>query len=49
MITTLTDIDAPTPTPTVTFSFKGTTYEVDLSKKNVNKMVKALRPSQRRP
>jgi hypothetical protein len=44
-ITTLTDdIDGGTADETVTFNFKGTTYEIDLSKKNVDKMVKALQP-----
>ena len=28
----------------MTFSFKGTSYEIDMSKKNVDKMVKALKP-----
>jgi hypothetical protein len=44
-ITTLTDdIDGGDADETVTFSFKGTSYEIDLSKKNVDKMVKALKP-----
>ena len=44
-ITTLTDdIDGSDADETVTFSFKGTQYEIDLSKKNVDKMVKALQP-----
>ena len=44
-ITTLTDdIDGSEADETVTFSFKGTQYEIDLSKKNVDKMVKALQP-----
>ena len=44
-ITTLTDdIDGNDADETVTFSFKGTQYEIDLSKKNVDKMVKALQP-----
>jgi hypothetical protein len=44
-ITTLTDdIDGGNADETVTFSFKGATYEIDLSKKNVDKMVKALNP-----
>ena len=44
-ITTLTDdIDGGDADETVTFSFKGTQYEIDLSKKNVDKMVKALQP-----
>jgi hypothetical protein len=44
-ITTLTDdIDGGDADETVSFSFKGTSYEIDLSKKNVDKMVKALKP-----
>ena len=44
-ITTLTDdIDGDDAVETVAFSFKGTQYEIDLSKKNVDKMVKALQP-----
>ena len=44
-ITTLTDdIDGGDADETVTFSFKGTQYEIDLSKKNVDKMVIALQP-----
>jgi len=44
-ITTLTDdIDGSDADETVTFTFKGTTYEIDLSKKNLDKMVKALQP-----
>jgi hypothetical protein len=44
-ITTLTDdIDGGDADETVTFSFKGTSYKIDLSKKNVDKMVKALKP-----
>ena len=44
-ITTLTDdIDGGDADETVTFSFKGTQYEIDLAKKNVDKMVKALQP-----
>jgi nucleoid-associated protein Lsr2 len=44
-ITTLTDdIDGGNADETVTFSFKGTQYEIDLSKKNLDKMVKALQP-----
>ena len=44
-ITTLTDdIDGGDADETVTFAFKGTSYEIDLSKKNVDKMVKALQP-----
>jgi hypothetical protein len=44
-ITTLTDdLDGGDADETVTFSFTGTSYEIDVSKKNVNKMVKALKP-----
>ncbi len=44
-ITTLIDdIDGGDADETVTFSFKGSQYEVDLSEKNVDKMVKALQP-----
>src|SRR6476646_6237532 len=44
-ITTLTDdIDGGDADETVTFSFKGTQYEIDLSKENVDKMVIALQP-----
>jgi hypothetical protein len=44
-ITRLTDvIDGGDADETVTFSFKGTQYEIDLSKKNVDEMVKALQP-----
>ena len=46
-ITTLTDdIDGSDADETVTFTFtfKGTTYEIDLSKKSLDKMVKALQP-----
>jgi hypothetical protein len=44
-ITTITDdIDDADADETVTFSFKGTQDEIDLSKKNVDKMVKALQP-----
>jgi hypothetical protein len=44
-ITNLTDdIDGSDADETVTFTFKGTTYEIDLSKKNLDKMVKALQP-----
>ena len=44
-ITILTDdIDGSDADETVTFAFKGTTYEIDLSKKNLDKMVKALQP-----
>lgn len=44
-ITTLTDdIDGGDAVQTVTFSFNGTQYEIDLSEKNVDKMVKALQP-----
>jgi hypothetical protein len=44
-ITTLTDdIDGSGADETVTFSFKGTEYQIDLSKKNLDKMVKALEP-----
>ena len=44
-ITTLTDdIDGGDADETVTFAFKGTQYEIDLSKKNLDKMVKALQP-----
>ena len=44
-ITTLTDdIDGGDADETVTFAFNGTQYEIDLSKKNVDKMVKALQP-----
>ena len=38
------DIDGSDADETVTFTFKGTTYEIDLSKKNLDKMVKALQP-----
>jgi hypothetical protein len=44
-ITTLTDdIDGSDADETLTFAFKGSQYEIDLSKKNVDKMVKALEP-----
>jgi len=44
-ITILTDdIYGSDADETVTFAFKGTTYEIDLSKKNLDKMVKALQP-----
>ena len=44
-ITTLTDdIDGGDADETVTFTFNGTQYEIDLSKKNLDKMVKALQP-----
>jgi len=44
-ITTLTDdIGGSDADETVTFAFKGSQYEIDLSKKNVDKMVKALQP-----
>ncbi len=44
-ITTLTDdIDGGDAVHTVTFSVNGAHYEIDLSKKNVDKMVKALQP-----
>ena len=44
-ITTLTDdIDGGDADETVIFSFKGTQYDIDLSKKNVDKMVKAPQP-----
>jgi hypothetical protein len=49
-ITTLTDdIDGGDADETVTFSFKGTQYEIDLSKKNVDKTVKALQPDTSAP
>ncbi len=38
------DIDGGDADQTVTFGFQGTTYEIDLSKKNVEKFVKALEP-----
>jgi hypothetical protein len=42
-ITTLTDdIDGSDADETVTFTFEGTQYEIDLSKKNLDKLVKAL-------
>ena len=44
-ITMLTDdIDGGDAVDTVTFAFKGSQYEIDLSQKNVDKMVKALQP-----
>ncbi len=44
-ITTLTDdIDGSDADETVTFAFKGSQYEIDLSKQNLDKMVKALQP-----
>jgi hypothetical protein len=44
-ITTLTDdIDGSDADETITFAFKGMTYEIDRSKKNLDKMVKALQP-----
>ena len=44
-ITTLTDdIDGSEAAETVVFVFKGTQYEIDLSQKNLDKMVKALKP-----
>jgi Lsr2 len=46
-ITTITDdIDGGDADETVTFAFafNGTQYEIDLSKKNLDKMVKALQP-----
>ena len=44
-ITILTDdIDGSDADETVTFTFQGTPYEIDLSKKNLDKMVKALQP-----
>ena len=44
-ITTLTDdIDGSDADETVTFAFNGTTYEIDLAKKNLDKMVKAFQP-----
>ena len=44
-VTTITDdIDGSTDAQTVTFGLDGSTYEIDLSKKNVDKMVKALKP-----
>jgi hypothetical protein len=44
-ITTLTDdIDGSDADEAVTFAFKGTEYQIDLSKKNLDKMVKALEP-----
>jgi len=44
-ITMLTDdIDGGDAVETVTFAFKGGQYEIDLSQKNVDKMVKALQP-----
>jgi hypothetical protein len=44
-ITTLTDdIDGGEAAETVTLAFKGAEYEIDVSKKNLDKMVKALQP-----
>lgn len=44
-ITTLTDdIDGGDADQTVTFAFNDSQYEIDLSKKNLDKMVKALQP-----
>jgi hypothetical protein len=44
-VTTLTDdIDGGEAAETVTFAFKGTQYEIDLSKKNLDRMIKALQP-----
>ncbi len=44
-IMTLTDdLDGSDADETVTFAFKGSQYEIDLSNKNVDKMVKALQP-----
>ena len=38
------DIDGTTADQTVTFAFQGYTYESDLSKKNLEKLVKAMEP-----
>ena len=38
------DLDGGTATGTVTFGFDGTSYEIDLSKKNKTAMEKALKP-----
>ena len=38
------DIDGTTADQTVTFTFQGSTYEIDLSKKNLDKLVKAMEP-----
>jgi hypothetical protein len=38
------DIDASNADETVTFALQGTTYEIDLSKKNFEKLVKAMEP-----
>ena len=45
-ITTLTDdIDGSDADETITFAFKGMTYEIDLSKKNLDRMVKPSSPT----
>lgn len=38
------DLDGGKADQTLTFMFDGTTYEIDLSKKNANAMVKAFKP-----
>ena len=38
------DIDGTPAEQTVTFTFQGSTYEIDLSKKNLDKLVKAMDP-----
>ena len=38
------DIDGTTAEHTVTFTFQGSTYEIDLSKKNLDKLVKTMEP-----
>ncbi|UQX89500.1 Lsr2 family protein [Jatrophihabitans telluris] len=38
------DIDGSQNAETVTFSFQGTTYEIDLNKRNRDALAKALKP-----
>jgi hypothetical protein len=38
------DIDGSPADETVTFTIQGSTYEIDLSKRNLDKLVKAMEP-----
>ena len=44
IVTTTDDIDGSKGAQTVAFTFDGTSYEIDLSKKNATALAKALQP-----
>ena len=44
IVTTTDDIDGSKGAQTVAFTFEGTSYEIDLSKKNATALAKALQP-----